>query len=58
MKLGLQGVSIFVASGDTGVAGVAGDQNRNGCLGPNATVFNPTNPNSCPCMSDALHKSS
>ena len=52
MKLGLQGVSIFVASGDTGVAGTAGDGNPNGCLGPKGKVFNPTNPNTCPYVTN------
>ncbi|MCJ1312513.1 hypothetical protein MMC25_006187 [Agyrium rufum] len=47
MKLGLQGTSIFVASGDTGVGGIPGDGSANGCLGPNATIFSPTQPNSC-----------
>lgn len=61
LKLGLQGVSIFVASGDTGVAGTPGsDGNANGCIGPNKNVFNPTNPNTCPYVSlpaadDNLH---
>lgn len=41
-KLGLQGVSIVVASGDSGVAG------SDGCLGTNGTVFNPDFPAGCP----------
>jgi tripeptidyl-peptidase-1 len=48
-------VSVFVASGDTGVAGTRGsDGNRNGCIsGPNgANIFNPTNPNSCPYLTN------
>jgi tripeptidyl-peptidase-1 len=44
MKLGLQGTSIFFASGDSGVAGRGGDGSENGCLGPSATVFNPPFP--------------
>lgn len=52
MKLGLQGVSIFVASGDTGVGGIPGDGSANGCLGPNATIFSPTQPNSCPYLTN------
>lgn len=36
MKLGMQGVSIVVASGDSGVAGPAGDDNTNGCLNSKA----------------------
>ena len=53
-KLGIQGSSIFFASGDTGVAGVQGDSNAapNGCLGPKGTIFNPTNPNSCPFITN------
>ncbi|THW17881.1 aorsin [Aureobasidium pullulans] len=52
LKLGLQGVSIFVASGDTGVGGIRGDGSVNGCLGSNATVFSPTHPNSCPWLTN------
>lgn len=52
LKLGLQGVSIFVASGDTGVGGIPGDGAANGCLGPNATIFSPTQPNSCPWLTN------
>lgn len=33
MKLGMQGVSIVLASGDSGVAGPSGDDNSDGCLG-------------------------
>lgn len=51
MKLGLQGVSIFVASGDTGVGGIPGDGTPNGCL-RNGTVFSPTQPNSCPYLTN------
>lgn len=44
MKLGLQGVSIFFASGDAGVAG------NSGCLDPatQGTTFNPEFPATCP----------
>ena len=52
MKLGLQGHSIFFASGDSGVAGRPGDPSPNGCLGPNSTIFNPTWPNSCPYLTN------
>lgn len=45
LKLGLQGVSIFYASGDDGVAGYDGDGSSNGCLGPKGTIFNPAWPN-------------
>ena len=41
MKLGLQGVSVLVASGDSGVAGQA-------CLGTTGKVFSPDFPASCP----------
>jgi tripeptidyl-peptidase-1 len=47
MKLGLQGISILVASGDSGVAGPAGDGSANGCLN-GGTVFSPDFPASCP----------
>ena len=47
MKLGLQGVSVIVASGDNGVAGSSKKNNLN-CLGANDTVFNPAAPASCP----------
>ncbi|MCJ1386575.1 hypothetical protein MMC17_009701 [Xylographa soralifera] len=42
LKLGLQGVSIFVASGDRGVADNAV------CLGPDAKIFGPGYPSNCP----------
>jgi len=38
MKLGLQGVSVIVASGDSGVAG------DGGCLGPKGKIFSPDFP--------------
>jgi tripeptidyl-peptidase-1 len=48
MKLGMQGVSIVVASGDSGVAGVAGDNgNSDGCLG-SGQIFSPDFPATCP----------
>lgn len=48
MKLGMQGVSVVLASGDNGVAGAAGDQgNSNGCLGK-GQIFNPDFPSTCP----------
>lgn len=53
MKLGLQGVSIVFASGDSGVAGPEGDDSNNGCLGPKDTVFSPTFPNTCPYVTNA-----
>ena len=47
MKLGLQGVSVFISSGDSGVAGPADDDNADGCLG-NGTIFSPDFPATCP----------
>lgn len=47
MKLGMQGVSIVVASGDSGVAGAAGDTNSDGCLGT-GQIFSPDFPATCP----------
>lgn len=45
MKLGLQGTSIFISSGDYGVAAFPYEDNVNGCLGPAAAeglgIFNP-----------------
>lgn len=52
MKLGLQGHSIFYASGDNGVAGPPGDDSANGCLGKDSTIFSPAWPNSCPYLSN------
>lgn len=48
LKLGLQGVTVVVASGDDGVAGFPGDPYPNGCLGDDGTVFNPMFLASCP----------
>ncbi|KAJ5336035.1 hypothetical protein MYU51_020039 [Penicillium brevicompactum] len=45
MKLGTMGVSVVVASGDSGVAGIYGY-----CLGPNETIFNPDYPATCPYL--------
>ena len=53
MKLGMQGVSILVASGDSGVAGPPGDDNPNGCLGPGGTIFSPDFPATCPYLTTA-----
>lgn len=44
MKLGLQGTTLVVASGDGGVAGGQG----NDCLGKNGSIFNPQVAASCP----------
>ena len=52
MKLGLQGHSILVASGDYGVASFPGSNgNEFGCLSTakqNGTIYNPDNPSTCP----------
>jgi tripeptidyl-peptidase-1 len=52
MKLGLQGHSILVASGDYGVASFPGSNNDEfGCLsgdGQNGTIYNPDYPSGCP----------
>ena len=50
MKLGMQGISIVVASGDSGVAGPAGDDNADGCLGPTGAIFSPDFPATCPYL--------
>ncbi|KXS98504.1 hypothetical protein AC578_2625 [Pseudocercospora eumusae] len=47
MKLGMQGVSVLISSGDSGVAGPAGDDSDNGCLDGGKT-FSPDFPASCP----------
>lgn len=48
MKLGLQGVSVVVASGDSGVAGIPYYQGDNGCLGSKKNIFSPDFPATCP----------
>lgn len=51
MKLGLQGVSIVLSSGDSGVAGPNGDGSANGCLGSGSQagkIFSPDFPATCP----------
>ncbi|KAK0115982.1 hypothetical protein ONS95_013021 [Cadophora gregata] len=52
MKLGLQGVSLIWASGDSGVAGPIFRPGSNGCIGSKATVFSPTWPNNCPYITN------
>jgi tripeptidyl-peptidase-1 len=44
MKLGLQGHTFLYSSGDFGVGGYPGDATASGCLGPNATIFDPQFP--------------
>ncbi|KAJ5907330.1 hypothetical protein N7495_000012 [Penicillium taxi] len=53
MKLGMQGVSVVVASGDSGVAGRNGDPTPSNCLGDNGQIFVPDFPASCPYMTAA-----
>ncbi|KAI1858042.1 uncharacterized protein JN550_012935 [Neoarthrinium moseri] len=48
MKLGLQGTTVLIASGDDGVASFQSDPFPNGCVGPNHTVFHPQFLSSCP----------
>ncbi|KAF4237496.1 hypothetical protein CNMCM8980_006955 [Aspergillus fumigatiaffinis] len=50
MKLGLQGVSVVVASGDSGVEGRNGDPTPNNCLGTEGKVFAPDFPATCPYL--------
>lgn len=50
MKLGMQGMSVVVASGDSGVAGRGGDPTPSNCLGENGKVFAPDFPASCPYL--------
>ncbi|RHZ61276.1 Tripeptidyl-peptidase sed1 [Aspergillus turcosus] len=50
MKLGLQGVSVVVASGDSGVEGRGGDPTPANCLGANGKVFAPDFPATCPYL--------
>ena len=47
MKLGMQDVSVVLASGDPGVAGPAGDGNADGCLST-GQIFSPDFPATCP----------
>ncbi|KAI1269170.1 peptidase S8/S53 domain-containing protein [Xylariaceae sp. FL1019] len=47
MKLGLQGVSVFMSSGDSGVAGADSDGNT-ACYGPNNDIFDVEAPTDCP----------
>jgi tripeptidyl-peptidase I len=49
MKLGLQGVTVVISSGDDGVASYEGDGGySNGCAGTNNTVFYPGTDATCP----------
>ncbi|KAL5364711.1 peptidase S8/S53 domain-containing protein [Aspergillus floccosus] len=53
MKLGLQGVSVVVASGDSGVAGRNGAPTPGNCLGTDNKVFAPGFPATCPYLTTA-----
>ncbi|KAF2163435.1 hypothetical protein M409DRAFT_37264 [Zasmidium cellare ATCC 36951] len=51
LKLGLQGVSFLIASGDSGIGNYPspyGYDGPTGCLGPNNNIFNPGFPINCP----------
>ncbi|KAI1337368.1 subtilisin-like protein [Xylariaceae sp. FL0016] len=48
MKLGLQGTTVMIASGDDGVGGFPSKVSPTGCMGPNKDVFNPQFLASCP----------
>jgi tripeptidyl-peptidase-1 len=55
LKLGLQGVSIMFASGDSGVSNYPapyGTDGPTGCLGKDLNIFNPTWPNTCPYVTN------
>ncbi|CZR58662.1 related to serine protease [Phialocephala subalpina] len=51
LKLGLQGHTFLWASGDYGVASFPGDDNDNGCLGDDSTIYNPSFP-TCPYVTN------
>jgi tripeptidyl-peptidase-1 len=51
LKLGLQGHTFVWASGDYGVASFPGDDNDNGCLGADSTIYNPSFP-TCPYVTN------
>lgn len=53
MKLGMQGVSVVVASGDSGVAGRGGDPRPSNCLGNDDKVYAPDFPATCPYLTTA-----
>ncbi|KAI1389168.1 putative alkaline serine protease AorO [Hypoxylon trugodes] len=48
MKLGLQGTTVVISSGDDGVGGFPSPGAPSGCLGPERDVFNPQFLASCP----------
>lgn len=50
MKLGLQGVTIVISSGDDGVGSFPGDPTPSGCAGPEEDIFYPDSDASCPYL--------
>lgn len=48
MKLGLQGITVVISSGDDGVGSFPGDGGPNGCAGPTGRIFYPASDASCP----------
>ncbi|KAJ4856853.1 pro-kumamolisin, activation domain-containing protein [Trichoderma breve] len=53
LKLGLQGTTVLVSSGDYGAAMPPHEDSASGCLsgsGQNQTIYNPGNPVSCPYL--------
>ncbi|XXG96353.1 hypothetical protein Hte_002635 [Hypoxylon texense] len=48
MKLGLQGTTVVISSGDDGVGGFSSPAAPTGCLGPEQDVFNPQFLATCP----------
>jgi tripeptidyl-peptidase-1 len=51
LKLGLQGHTFVWATGDFGVASFPDEKNDNGCLGDDATIYNPSFP-TCPYVTN------
>ncbi|KAI2789280.1 Tripeptidyl-peptidase sed1 [Penicillium oxalicum] len=50
LKLGIQGVSVVVSSGDSGVQGARGDPTPSSCLGQTGKIFAPDFPANCPYL--------
>ncbi|OIW33556.1 subtilisin-like protein [Coniochaeta ligniaria NRRL 30616] len=48
MKLGLQGVTVVISSGDYGVGGFPSDGSTSGCQGTDGTIFFPQDDATCP----------
>lgn len=48
MKLGLQGTTVVIASGDYGVGGYPGDPTESGCNGKDENIFYPDGSATCP----------